>query len=455
MTKLHGRKIVVLSSLLLSDMLQLFKTASAVILALMCLGGETVSAQDITPMETSRLPFQHSNPENIPIPPPPNLRTIQVSKEGQAAGDTIVRYNQVLLKADTAYLSGDYSTAISAYQEALRLSPDNQLLYQKLGEAYFSAGEDEEALVTFKTYLKKSTLASARIHYVLGVLLERQGNIDEALNEYNSAMTIDPIHSGARRRRADIYLIRGELKKAINEYQILHKTSPNNPILLYKLARTYVKDKQFDRALETYRQAINLDGANIEIQREHALLLKQLGHYHEAEAVYSAILEKQPDDEVALNGIIFVYVKQKKYEGLTSFLEKQQERDANNPDHPYRLGLIYEYRRMFPEALDAYKRSLNVKTSAKVYRALGRVLLKTGKKAEAKTALEAARKIDPKAPEVRNLLMQLKAENRVQNLKKHKKKSSKSKKKKRKTKQVTTKTSAKPTKTVKMRSKKQ
>lgn|GEM_PF-2397911 len=421
----------------------------------MYLGGETVSAQDIAPMETSRLQSQHSTPDRILINTPPNSRTTQGSREGQAAGDRIVRYNQLLLKADTAYLSGDYSTAISAYQEALRLSPDNQLVYQKLGEAYFSAGEDEEALATFKTYLKKSMSTSARIHYVLGVLLERQGNIDAALNEYNAAMTIDPSHSGARRRRADIYIIRGEFKKAINEYQILHEASPNSPILLYKLSRAYVKDKQFDKALEVYRQAINLDDGNIEIQREYALLLRQRGHYHEAETAYSAILEKQPDDEGALNGIIFIYVKQKNYEGLTSFLEKQQGRDANNPDHPYRLGLIYEYRRMFQEALDAYKRSLDLKSSAKAYRALGRVLLKAGKKAEAKTALESARQIDPKAPEVRSLLMQLKAENRVQNLKKHKKKISKSKKKKGKTRKSTTKTRGKPKKTVKMQSKKQ
>lgn len=420
----------------------------------MSLSGEVVSAQDVSPMETFRLQSQNSHPANTLINSPSNLRTIQTPKEEQAADDRVVRYNLALSKADTAYLSGDYSAAILAYREALSLSTDNQILYQKLGEAYFSAGEDEEALVTFKTYLEKNTSTSARSHYVLGILLERQGEIDAALNEYNLVMTIDPIHSGARRRRADIYLIRGEFKKAINEYLISHNASPNSPILLYKLARVYVKDKQFDKAIEAYRQAINLDDGNIEIQREYALLLKQLGHYHEAETAYTAILKKQPDDEVALNGTIFVFVKQKKYEGLTLFLEKQQERDANNPNHPYRLGLIYEYRRMYQEALDAYKRSLDIKTSAKVYRSLGRVLLKAGKRSEAKTALEAARKIDPKAPEVRSLLMQLEAKDRVESLNRHKKTILKSKKKKGKIKKTITKTKRKLKKATKKQSKK-
>lgn len=407
-------------------MLKSFTIASAVILLLISLSGEVVLAQNISPLETPKLQPQHSNPENIP---PSNSQAIQALNVKKTADKRLVHYNQVLLEADTAYLAGDYNTAILGYREALSLKPSNQILYLKLGEAYFSAGEDEEAFIIFKTYLKKSTSASARTHYVLGLLFERQGNIDAALNEYNLVMTIDPNHSGARRRRADIYLIRGKLKKAINEYEKSHKASPNNPIILYKLSRVYLKDKQFDKAIGAYRKAINLDDGNIEIQREYALLLKRLGHYHEAEIAYIDILKKQPDDEDALNGTIFVLVKQKKYDELILFLKKEQKRDTSNPDHPYRLGLIYEYRHMYQEALDAYKRSLELKASAKTYLALGRVMIKAGKKAEAKIALESARRIDPKASEVRSLLMQLKAGNRTKIFKKTKKKISKFKNK--------------------------
>ncbi len=90
---------------------------------------------------------------------------------------------------------------------------------------------------------------------------------------------------------------------------------------------------------------------------------------------------------------------------MVTLLQENVELAPNDPVAHYKLGLIYEFNKNYDEAIQSYKKSIELKSdNAKALNALGRVYMKTGRLEEAKTVLEEAKKADPKLEETKVLL---------------------------------------------------
>jgi tetratricopeptide (TPR) repeat protein len=117
------------------------------------------------------------------------------------------------------------------------------------------------------------------------------------------------------------------------------------------------------------------------------------------------------DDAEARNSLVAIYVKKKKYDDIISLLKENVEIAPSDPNSHYKLGLIYEFKKDYEAATAEYKKSVELKKDhAKALNAMGRVYLKTGRFAEAKEALETAKKADPGLEETSVLLSNIKDE---------------------------------------------
>ena len=64
-------------------------------------------------------------------------------------------YSTFTSAADTAYVAGDYKTAIENYQKAIAADPDQEYALYFLGHAYYNSGDTANANKTFKEYMEK------------------------------------------------------------------------------------------------------------------------------------------------------------------------------------------------------------------------------------------------------------------------------------------------------------
>ena len=64
-------------------------------------------------------------------------------------------YSTFTNAADTAYVAGDYATAIENYQKAVEADPDQEYALYFLGHAYYNSGDTANANKTFKEYMEK------------------------------------------------------------------------------------------------------------------------------------------------------------------------------------------------------------------------------------------------------------------------------------------------------------
>ena len=86
------------------------------------------------------------------------------------------------------------ASRIEALKAMLALSPADGTLYYMLGNEYFKAQMDEEAVATIRQYL---TLADdeGAVYRLLAQVLERLGRVDEARQAYRDGL------AAARRHR--------------------------------------------------------------------------------------------------------------------------------------------------------------------------------------------------------------------------------------------------------------
>ncbi|HET9959380.1 MAG TPA: hypothetical protein VFQ61_33045 [Polyangiaceae bacterium] len=102
---------------------------------------------------------------------------------------------EALAKGDAAALARDYAGAISAYQEAIRSSPQSALSHYRMGQAQVLAGQQKEAELSYAAAVRfsgKNLNFRRKVLFCLADLAERQKNLALALERY-SALASEPV----------------------------------------------------------------------------------------------------------------------------------------------------------------------------------------------------------------------------------------------------------------------
>lgn len=97
-------------------------------------------------------------------------------------------------KANDAFRSGDYETAVELYRKAIDENPNDARLHYNLGSALAKIGESEASVQSFQTakQLMTDPEEKARADYNAGTALSEAEMYDEALDFYRSAMRNNP-----------------------------------------------------------------------------------------------------------------------------------------------------------------------------------------------------------------------------------------------------------------------
>ncbi len=298
-------------------------------------------------------------------------------------------------KGDQYMKAREYGQAIGAYQTALKGRPAWTEIQYNLGKAQMAAGRDDDAMVTFTALIKSGSKDGALFHDV-GLLYERIGQLDQAIDAYRLAIANEPDNVNAHRRLAEIFTWRGSFTEAAQQYRELIRLRGDNPLYHLNLARVYDRSKDQKRAASEYETAVKLDPDNLEGHRELARIYLLRAQTAKSEHHYREVLRLNNEDEAARNALITMYVKQKRYDDLTTFVKEWLDKAPDDPQRHYRLGIVYEFKKEYNLAVSEYKKAIELQPdNARMLFALGRTYMKTGLLSESREMLAAAKKADP------------------------------------------------------------
>lgn len=131
----------------------------------------------------------------------------------------------------------DLDAAISAYQGAYLLTPDDIDIYVNLGSAFYDKEDYDNALTVYRAALELDP-TNSKIHCNLGFLHWGKGDTDEAIKEYELSIEYDKTYDIAYNNLGVIYLDDlGRIVQAIELFTRAIEYNPNYALAHFNLAR--------------------------------------------------------------------------------------------------------------------------------------------------------------------------------------------------------------------------
>jgi tetratricopeptide (TPR) repeat protein/uncharacterized membrane protein YhaH (DUF805 family) len=148
--------------------------------------------------------------------------------------------------------------------ESMLLSTErqaNELAHQaqKAGQAANDAGEHEAAIRHFTHAIQlygADKAVAAQSYRSRAAVFEKVGNLQEALADYDTAIDLEPDHSGAHRYRAHVLAALGRYAASLTDYEIALRIYPNSARSQIGRGDVLAKLGQSDEALEAYAAAV-------------------------------------------------------------------------------------------------------------------------------------------------------------------------------------------------------
>ena len=153
----------------------------------------------------------------------------------------------------------DINAAITSYQSAYLLTPEDIDIYVNLGSAFYDKEDYDNALTVYRNALDLDP-KNAKIHCNLGFLHWGKGDLDEAIKEYEMSIEYDPAYDIAYNNLGVIYLDDlGRVQKAMELFKKSIECNPNYALAHFNLARaiTITGDKIEAAKLYQIAQDIN------------------------------------------------------------------------------------------------------------------------------------------------------------------------------------------------------
>ncbi|MBI5676376.1 MAG: tetratricopeptide repeat protein [Nitrospirae bacterium] len=187
---------------------------------------------------------------------------------------------------------------VSLWEDVVRESPGKARPHNNLGNAYLK-GRIDEAINEYKTALRLNP-DYAEAYSNLGSAYFIQSRIDEAINAYRAVLTLNPNIPEAHNNLGNAYATQGRIEEAINEYQTAIRINTDDVKAYYNLGNAYLAKGRIDEAINEYRTALKLnpDYANAHINLGIAYIRQ--GRIDDAINEYRVALKLNPDDVIAL-----------------------------------------------------------------------------------------------------------------------------------------------------------
>jgi tetratricopeptide (TPR) repeat protein len=210
----------------------------------------------------------------------------------------------------------------------------------------------------------------ARFEY--GRTLQRREKWDAALAEFDEVLRLHPWHDWVWREIGDVRKAKGDLAGALEAYDRALINNPAHVGVLVHRGLLLSQQKNYDEAIKTFLTALAVGGEDVAARCNLGNVYMEMGDFQAAADVYRAALRRAPKHVMALAS----------------------------------LGLAIERQGGWGMAARQYELSLESQPQWVVYNALARVRLKLGDKAEAVESWRQSLKLNPRQPDIQNLLKQ-------------------------------------------------
>ena len=200
----------------------------------------------------------------------------------------------------------EFKLAIKEYKEYTKLFSAKPEILLYLGKCYF---EEKKYLEAEQIILKakENFVDNVMLYYLLGLIYEKQGKIDEAIEMFEYVVNIESTASNYA-RLGYYYALKQEYKYAEQQFNKALEIEPLNPEILYLSGLNYIDYKKYDKAKKVLEKALLYRPYFIDAKFYLALSFDKLGYFEKAEKLLKEIIEFEPNNVKSLNYLAYSYI---------------------------------------------------------------------------------------------------------------------------------------------------
>ena len=267
--------------------------------------------------------------------------------------------------------------------------------------------------------------ADALAHYATAMSIEANEGIDDALDEYQRALDLDPQNVMLAVRMANVYLARKETAKAVTILETAAKANPKVAEVWLWLGIAQQLNDQPLKAMDAFRQTLRVEPLNLAATHGLVDALLQQNKTAEAADVLNASFRQRSDDARYWTQLGRIYTDALKRKPSLNqpdsewgrrlpatiaqqCYEKARALAANNPEILMLLADAYADNENYAKAAEIYEQVLAIRPSvAQAREKLALNWIRAGQKDKAANVLQDILRREPLRHEIYNYLGEL------------------------------------------------
>ena len=243
-----------------------------------------------------------------------------------------------------------YADAISDFETALRIKPDDAGALANIGTAYAKVDEKLKAAIYYETCLKINP-AHAGANNGMGRLLEDAGHFDDAIPYFQRALASKTNLAEAENNWGFALAHKGDMSNAIDHYETALRIDANNGEAHNNLGVALAGLDRMPAALKHFARAVELKPADAQVQNNYANMLADAGKFDDAVTHYHVALKIRPDYLNARSNLGRTLVRQKKWGDAIVQFETARKLDTNDVEVLESLAGAYAETGQFSDAV--------------------------------------------------------------------------------------------------------
>lgn len=197
---------------------------------------------------------------------------------------------------------GKYDEAGYAFQEALRIRPDDAQTHVDLGLMSAQQGNSSRALQHYRDALRIDP-ESPFAHINLGSLLAGQGNFAEAIGHFRAALDSHPEWDDVHGNIGQAYAESGDFPNALHHYDKALRKDPGNAILHFNRGMALAMQGKLEESIGGFQNAVKLKPAYAEAHYNLGIALIKSGRREEAARHFTEAVRINPKLKEARNAM--------------------------------------------------------------------------------------------------------------------------------------------------------
>jgi Tfp pilus assembly protein PilF len=186
-----------------------------------------------------------------------------------------------------------WKNMVTLFSHVLEVDPRGEIPNLNLGTAYLKLGRNIEAQQYIERAMVYNT-AGSNTRLFLGDVLEAQGKLDQAAQQYRQALAVAPNSYDGHNDLGILLGKQGLTAEALKQFRLAEAIKPEDASAHSNAAWILTETHQYPQAVEEFTQALRFDPTNASTHNNLGVALLQLGDFEKAAEQFNDAIQIDP-----------------------------------------------------------------------------------------------------------------------------------------------------------------